>query len=198
MRVIGITGNYGSGKSSITNMFGDNAVKINLDEIGHKVLQEPNIASQVSSKLGFGYYEGYLDPRIIRDDVFNDYGKLKMLQDITHPRIISLFKEEIKKQAKNHKSNLVIFESAILYESKLDKQCDSVIFVDTNTLIRYYRVRTKRSIGWDMLKKIDGSLMDRSHKVLVADHVIKNNLPFYISKNVLQYQVDKIIGETKC
>ena len=120
--IIGITGSFGSGKTTVANMFKNYGFKvINADKIYHKKFYKNN-ALKNKIKKEFGT----LDRKKIKKIVFDDSKKLKKLNAIAHPTIIKTIKKEIKR-IKNKK---IIVDVPLLFESKIEKMFDKIIVVD--------------------------------------------------------------------
>ena len=147
MRVIGLTGGVGSGKSfaaQLLNKICQGELLI-TDELGHKVMEKHTTAYQQIVET-FG--TTILDEKenIIRDRlsklVFASQEKLDALNSIIHPAVKAYLRDYIDKRRK--KEGIIILESAILYETDCDKFCDEVWFVCVSEEIRIERLMTGR------------------------------------------------------
>jgi len=121
---VGLTGNIGSGKSTVANLFNqyEDVVIHNSDDLAKKVISIPD--GQEFLRNAFG--EEYLDFKKLSELVFNDDNSLKLLEEYSHPIVCSWLKKNYKK----NKINLL--ESAILFEKGLNKWCDEVIYVSSS------------------------------------------------------------------
>ncbi|MCH8329330.1 MAG: dephospho-CoA kinase, partial [Nanoarchaeota archaeon] len=89
--IIGITGSFGSGKTTVANMFSKYGFKvINVDKLYRGIYNKNNsLKNKIKKEFGT------INRSEIKKIVFNDYNKLKKLNKITHPIIISEIKKEI-------------------------------------------------------------------------------------------------------
>jgi len=89
--IIGITGTFGSGKTTVANMFKKYGYKIiNVDKLYHSIFKNNDM---LKNKIKKEF--GTIDRNRLKKIVFNDSKKLKKLNGITHPIIISSINKEI-------------------------------------------------------------------------------------------------------
>lgn len=140
--VIGITGKYCSGKDTAVK-FLKNAgfTEINVDKIGHEVLDEK---SGIIIKL-FGSSMLTDDHRINRRAlgkiVFSNKNKMKKLESLLHPEMVSRVEKTIKEV-----NSKTVINAAILFKMGLDKLCDAVICIKTPFLMRFFRALKRDSL----------------------------------------------------
>lgn len=154
MKVIGLVGGIGSGKSTVARIIGgrDGAVVIDADRLGHEVLRLDEVKTLIRAEWGdvpFGN-DGEIDRRKMAAIVFSDTpesrANLEKLIAISHPRIAELLKSQIH-IAKIRNSKLVLLDAPLLLEGDWDRFCDRIIFVDSPEHIRIERVMKR---GWTM------------------------------------------------
>lgn len=194
MLTIGITGQYGSGKSKITRIFNQNGFKIiDLDKIGHKVLKASNIKKSLIKKFGHSIIVNKeIDRKTLRNIVFSNYSNLQKLNKTIHPKLIKLLKLEIKKY-KNKKCKFLIIEAALLFELKCEKLIDIIITVSTLKIISYIRILFNKKIPYKEFNKIYNSQMNLKIKKQRSDYIINNNFNIIF----LKQQVLKLISYFK-
>ncbi len=152
MRIIGITGGVGAGKSAILDYLREkhHAVVIEADKVGH-LLMEPGGACYDSIVEKFG-------SSILNDDrtihrgklgtiVFADAALLDELNKIIHPKVKAHIVSEIAKERAYHRAKLFVIEAALLLEDHYDAICDEIWYIDTNADIRAERLKASR--GYD-------------------------------------------------
>lgn len=152
MKVIGITGGVGAGKSEILQYLKVNhkAIIVEADKVGH-MLMEPGGACYYSivEKFGSSILNG--DQTINRGKlakiVFSDESLLEALNKIIHPRVKAHIVSEIAKERAYHRTNLFVVEAALLLEDHYDVICDEIWYVDANPEIRAKRLKESR--GYD-------------------------------------------------
>src|SRR3989338_3448534 len=113
--ILGITGIFGSGKTTVSNMFRKHGFEIiNADKLYHGIYNK-NKALRNKIKKEFGT----LDRNEIKKIVFNDSQKLQKLNKITHPIIINSIKKEINKIKQYNKEAEIIVDVPLLFEAKM-------------------------------------------------------------------------------
>ena len=128
MIVVGLTGGIGSGKTTILKMFQALGIDCYIADIEAKKLMNSSKKIRIKLIEEFGnetYISEGLNRSYIAKIVFEDPERLKILNSIVHPRVRKHFKKFVKKAT----SSYVIYENAILFESKGDKKCDYIITV---------------------------------------------------------------------
>ena len=152
MKVIGITGGVGAGKSEILKYLKEKhgAVVIEADKVGH-LLMEPGGACYYSivEKFGSSILNG--DQTINRGKlgkiVFADEGLLAELNKIIHPRVKSHIVSEIAKERAYHRTKYFVVEAALLIEDYYDVICDEMWYIHTDASVRAERLKETR--GYD-------------------------------------------------
>ena len=147
MKLFGIVGGIGSGKSTASALFRQfGATVISADEIGHQVLRLPDVKQAVRERWGATVFEdnGEIDRRKLATVVFADEKELSYLQSLTQP----LITEEVNRQRGEHERNgvqLCLLDAPLLLESGLEHIVDLLIFVSTPVEVRWNRVKDR---GW--------------------------------------------------
>ncbi|WP_299440527.1 dephospho-CoA kinase [uncultured Aquimarina sp.] len=173
MKVIGLTGGIGSGKSTVAKMFAKLGVPIYIadDEAKKMMNEDVNIKNQIKDLLGTkSYIKGELNRPFIADKVFNDKELLGKLNAIVHPAVATHFIAWKNEQ----KSNYVIKEAAILFENGGYKQCDYTVLVTAPKETRIERVlKRDNTTKSQVLARLKNQWED-SKKIPLADFVIIN------------------------
>lgn len=174
MKIIGLTGGIGSGKSKVLNEFKSFGVTCyEADKVAKKLMiNDQDLANKIKSIFGSDVYHGNeLDRNKLANLVFNDETKLASLNAIVHPRVASDFKLFKSKQ----KGPYVIKEAAILIESGAYKNCDLIILVTSPKSDRLKRVIKRDGISEkDVMDRMRSQWEDEK-KIPFADFVIENN-----------------------
>lgn len=145
MKVLGVTGGIGSGKTTVCGIFKTLGVPVfSSDEVSKDILFTPNIRKEVEKLFGNQVlYNGVLSKQKLAKYIFSNEDALESLNQLLHPKVSEAF-ETWKKHQKN---NVVIKEAAILFESGGDKSCDYVlnVFCSEQERIRRVLLRDDRS-----------------------------------------------------
>jgi len=143
--IIGLTGYYCSGKSTVEKILYDDYrfFIVDLDKLGHLVLREES--EKLASIFGNDILNknGEVDRKVLGSIVFNDENKLKLLNDFVHPLIIDKVKTIIDGEENN-----ICINGALLFETGLNEYCNKIIVVDSFLILRILRgmKRDKRPI----------------------------------------------------
>jgi dephospho-CoA kinase len=129
MRVIGLTGGIGTGKTAVAKLLEEKgAVLLNADLIGHGIYVPGKPAyDEIVEEFGRGVLaeDGTIDRKKLGPIVFADAKKLARLNEITHPRIAAEIKERLAELEKEGVAVAVI-EAAILFEAGWEVLADEV------------------------------------------------------------------------
>jgi dephospho-CoA kinase len=178
MKVFGLTGNIGSGKSTVAGMF---------RQAGIPVLDADRIAREVTAPGGrahdgvvreFGreilLSDGTIDRRKLADIVFSDPSRRSRLEALTHPAILEAMKEALDALSREGRPAAVV-EAALIHESGAKGLFDAVISVrcDEETLLR--RLLARGGISEEQAMARLRAQMDAERKAERSDHVIDNS-----------------------
>ncbi|RZS92600.1 dephospho-CoA kinase [Aquimarina brevivitae] len=175
MRVVGLTGGIGSGKSTVAKMFESLGVPVYIaDERAKKLMNtQPNLIKQLKELLGEKAYDANgLNRAYIAQKVFTDKALLQQLNNIVHPAVADDFKVWVENQKTS--TPYVIKEAAILFENGGYKNFDFTILVTAPEESRITRVMKRDGVTrQSVLDRIENQWSD-SEKVVLADIVISN------------------------
>lgn len=141
MKIVGITGGIGSGKTTVCKEFAKLGVPIYYaDDEAKNLYANPAIQKKVTQLFGEGLIEnGNVVRAALADIVFNDREKLQMLNNLMHPAVKQHFEEWVAKQS----SSYVIKEAAILIETGGHNNCDFTLLVTAPKQVRIDRVKQR-------------------------------------------------------
>ena len=175
MKIVGLTGGIGSGKTTVANFFSSyTGVAIYIADVEAKQLMSSSVVIKEKLIQNFGersYTKGRLNRKYIADTVFNDKERLTQLNAIVHPEVRNHFQNFIKN---NSQKEYIIYENAILFESKSNLFCDIIItvFAAINTKIKRVISRDKSSEK-EVLNRMKNQWKDNK-KMLQSNYVICN------------------------
>jgi len=142
MKVVGVTGGIGSGKSVVCRIFETLGIPVfDSDAIARSIISdEATVREKIKLLLGEGVYNGLVPDRsAIAALVFNDPQKLTALNAIIHPKVAEAF----DRWKAERDAPFVIREAAILFESGSDATTDLVITVSAPETLRINRVAVR-------------------------------------------------------
>ena len=173
MKVVGITGGIGSGKSTLRKWFASQGIPcFDSDAVGKELLNT-SLKDQLIEKLGAAFYkeDGTLDRGQLAQLVFNNQNALEKLNTIVHPAVSYAF-EQFK--LKNKGAPFVIKEAAILFESGAFKSCDAIILVCAPKEQRIQRVMERDHSTKEAIQARMKHQWSDAKKVELSDYVIQN------------------------
>ncbi|HNW99052.1 MAG TPA: dephospho-CoA kinase [Bacteroidales bacterium] len=191
---VGLTGNIGSGKTIVSNIFKVLRVPVyNADLRARVIMEKPEIINKISVLLGNEILDenGIPDKKKIAAIVFNDKSKLEKLNHIIHPLVIADFEKWIKEQSG---TGYVIMESAILFETGYNELFDKIIFISAPETLRVKRVMMRDGVNAVSVKSRIKQQLPEKNKISKADFVIVNNERKLLIPQVLK--VNKEITES--
>lgn len=176
MLKIGITGNIGSGKTTISRLFELLAVPVFYADDHAKQVMTADALLVAGIKQAFGN-EAYLDDgtlnrKHIAGIVFNNEAELQKLNALVHPAVFRAFDNWIL-QYKG--TPYVLKEAAILFESGSYKDCNYNIIVTAPTQMRIERVMLRDGITRAEAESRNARQMHQEEKQQLANFVITNN-----------------------
>lgn len=173
MKVIGLTGGIGSGKSTVAGMFAELGIPVYIADTEARALTNRSkiIRRKLTQLLGpETYKEGQLDRKFVADIVFNDPKVLQQVNAIIHPKVAAHFKRWLRKQHAPY----VIKEAAILFENGGYKQCDKTILVIAPAATRIQRVMARDGSTKEEIESRIKNQWPDSEKCKLADIIIEN------------------------
>tara|TARA_B110000285_G_scaffold143335_1_gene160134 strand:+ start:40 stop:621 length:582 start_codon:yes stop_codon:yes gene_type:complete len=173
MKVIGLTGGIGSGKTTILKWFETQNIPCFESDAVAKTLLNSSLKSRISKIFGNNIYNssGILNRKKLAARVFNNPKELAKLNVIVHPAVENAFKDF---KQKHKEDSIIIKEAAILFESGGYKNCDAIILVIASEESRIQRVLKRDKIKKkDIETRIRLQWSDDKKKVL-SDYLIQN------------------------
>jgi dephospho-CoA kinase len=182
--IIGLTGGIGSGKSMVAKIFGMlGCALFNSDEAAKKIYFDPAIKMNVTALLGKEVYlsDTELNKTVIGSKIFGDTQLLHQLNAIIHPAV----KEEFRKFIVSNKGKIIIKETALLFEAKIESEVDKIVLVAANDDLRIKRVMHRDGLSEpDVLRKMKSQL-PQEEKIKRSHFVIYNNEEEFLITQVL-------------
>jgi len=186
--VVGLTGSFGSGKSTVAGIFKKmGACIIDADSLAHECLRPGSAAyKKIISIFGKGMLRrnDTIDRSKLGDAVFNDHQLLLKLNSIIHPEVIC----RIRRRVRAAKSGLIVLDAPLLIEAGLHKEVNKVVVVAANQNNQINRLKRRCSLSRAGILKRINSQIKLKKKISLADFVIDNNGSFQRTKK----QVDEI------
>lgn len=148
MKIIGITGGIGSGKSCVLTIMEEtyNVVICQTDVVAHRLQKkDEECYRKIVEEFGNAILgeDREIDRKKLGGIVFHDVDKLQKLNEIVHPAVKIQVKEEIE-EARKKNCKIFLIESALLLEDHYEEICDELWYIYANETVRRERLKTSR------------------------------------------------------
>ena len=180
MKVIGLTGGVGAGKSTVLSVLDrhDYIRVIEADKVGHLVM-EPGTQGydRVCGRFGTGILraDGTIDRGLLAGEVYADKTKLRDLNAIIHPAVKKYIRQEIEKAKSDGNIKIFVIEAALLIEDHYEEICDEFWYVYADIDARMKRLKDSRGYSGEKTKSVmDNQLPDEAFREKCA-RVIDNS-----------------------
>ncbi len=151
MKIIGLTGGIGSGKTTVVGFFRELGVPVYIaDDAGKRLMNSSmEVRKHIIDLLGpESYQNAHPDRKYIASQVFNSAEKLEKLNQIIHPEV----EKDFKNWRLSQNAPYVIYEAAILFESGGYKKCDAVILVTSPQQLKMERLQKRDQSSIDEIE----------------------------------------------
>lgn len=193
MKVIGLTGGIGAGKSTVTDF---------LKQKGYTVIDADAIAHQITEKgtdtlkeiaLHFGpdilREDGSLDRKKLAAIVFSDQGKKTQLEQLTTVEVVNIIKKRLDDLREEEKYDIIFVDAPLLFETGADKLTDLVWLVDANLEARISRVMERDRASREAVRHRIENQMGSEEKKKLSQEIIDNSK----GKEELYQQVERLL-----
>ena len=179
MKIIGITGGVGAGKSTVMDYLSQthDAYVIQADKVGHLVMEpEGSCYQDVIALFGRQVIKNdkTIDRRQVSDIVFGNELMRQSLDDIIHPAVKRYIIEEIERKRAGG-CRLLIVEAALLLEEHYEAFCDAVWYIHTDKEVRIGRLMESRGYSRAKAESIIASQASEEFFREHADYIVVNN-----------------------
>ncbi len=193
MKVIGVTGGVGAGKSEILNFIADNwnATVVEADEVGYLVMKPgKSCFAPIVELFGPGILQedGTLDRTKIAEMVFEDKELLDKLNAIVHPAVKKYIRKAIEREKENE-TDFFIVEAALLIEDKYDEICDELWYIYADEETRTERLMKNRGYSEEKVKSIFANQLSEDEFSDHCDFEIDNSGDFEDTKEQIMQRM---------
>jgi dephospho-CoA kinase len=175
--IIGIAGGIGSGKSFVAQLFADEGcLVISSDQQVSDVYRDPHVLQMLREWWGDQAInqDGEINRSFIASKVFANPAERTRLEKFIHPLVAEARDRLMAAKADDPKIRAFVWDTPLLFETGLNKDCDAVVFVDAPLEVRLARVQKTRN--WDEAELIrrENSQWPLDKKREIADYVVSN------------------------
>jgi dephospho-CoA kinase len=187
MLKIGLTGNMGSGKTTVSKIFEILGIPVFYadDEAKKVMVTDQILINAIKSAFGaISYFDdGTLNRKHIASIVFNNDTELKKLNSLVHPAVFRAFDEWLKNF---DDVPYVLKEAALLFESDSYRFCDYTIMVQAPLDTRIKRVMKRNGLTLNEVERRNSNQFSEEKKTQLADYIIKNDDTQLVIPQVLE------------
>jgi dephospho-CoA kinase len=195
LKVLGLTGGIGSGKSTVAGLISGLGVPVlDADQLAREVVApgQPAHAEIAAAWPGVIDPYGKVDRKRLADIVFADHAAKARLEGITHPRIQALAEQRFAElAAKGHP--LAIYEASLLVESGRYREFDGLIVVTAAPETQLERALARGGLTPEEAQRRIDAQLPLLAKVKVATHLIDNDGDLESTKT----QVERLVAGLK-
>ena len=181
MLLVGLTGNIGSGKSTVAQMFSERgATIIDADILARRAVEVGTAAyGKIVARWGARVLapDGHLDRAAVRRIVFADHDQLEELNQIVHPEVERL-RVRLIDQARRRGDQVVICDIPLLFERHMTDRFDRIVLVDASRALRLERLVKDRDLRETEAMDMIAAQMPAALKRARADYIIENDGTF--------------------
>lgn len=178
MKIIGLTGGIGSGKSTVTDyLIARGFPVLDADKIAREiVLPGSEMLIQLTSVFGKSILmqDGSLDRKKLGNIVFSDPEKKKMLDGLMHTRILELIHDRILQYREETVHKLIFIDAPLLFETGLDKSVSEIWVIDVDEETRIKRIMERDGLKREDIAMRISNQMTRDEKNKRADVILDN------------------------
>ncbi|WP_422360492.1 dephospho-CoA kinase [Reichenbachiella sp.] len=186
MKIVGITGGIGSGKSTVCRIFETLEIPIYQadDRAKHLMQNEPDLIKNIKAAFGSeAYQNGELNRPFLAKAIFSDPNKTAQINALVHPAVGKDFKQWQSQQ----QAPYLLKEAALMIESGSYKQLDFLINVFASIETRIQRVQKRDpQRSEEEINGIIDKQVSEERRVELADAVIDNDGKHLIIPQVLE------------
>ncbi|HON04957.1 MAG TPA: dephospho-CoA kinase [Candidatus Ratteibacteria bacterium] len=188
---IGLTGIFGSGKSTVCKFFREKGIPvISCDFIVSHLLRTKRIRKKIEEEFGKDYFfeDGKLNKRKLAELIFSSADARKRLNSIIHPEVFKKLEEKLDTYKRNSKIAVVV-EIPLLFETRSENLFDVIVTVSAP--YKVIKKRLEKKYSHQEIEKRIKSQMPLKKKEMLSDFIIENSGSLKDTKK----QINKIIED---
>jgi dephospho-CoA kinase len=171
MRILGLTGSIGMGKSTTAKLFAEAGVPVyDADAAVHKVY-EGEAAPAIEAAFPGTTVDGRVDRAKLSAKVVHDQAAIKQLEQIVHP-MLGASRKKFLEEAEASGAPVVVMDIPLLYETGGEKRVDAVVVVSTDAATQRERILARGTMTSEALDAILARQLPDAEKRKRADFVV--------------------------
>ena len=193
MRIIGLTGGIGAGKSTVSDYLRNKGyVILDADQIAHEITEKGSpVLKKIAETFGAEMImdDGNLDRKKLASVVFSNQEKKEHLEEITTKRVVEIIGERLDELRQHGNYDIIFVDAPLLFESGADKLTELVWMVTADDEVRIARVMERDHASREEVVRRIANQMDNHEKIRRAQEVIDNSQ----GKEELYQQIEELL-----
>lgn len=178
MKVVGLCGQSGSGKGTVSSLFAElNVISIDTDKVYHNIISTDSECTRELIEFfgdGIAQHPG-INRSALRKIAFSSSESLSALNRITHKHILSTVRREIERIKSENTVDGIIIDAPLLFESEFDKECDATLAVTSDLEKKITRIIERDTITREQaIARLSSQ---------IPDEVLKSKCDCFIENN---------------
>lgn len=193
MKVIGLTGGIGAGKSTVSDFLREKGYLIlDADAIAHELTAKGSpVLGEIAEAFGQEMIlaDGSLDRKRLASVVFSDKGKKARLEDLTTKKVVKIIAAEVVELRKASRYDIIFVDAPLLFEAGVDEMTDFVWMVTADDEVRITRVMQRDDADRESVMRRIANQMDNTEKIRRSHEIIDNSR----GKEELYQQIEHLL-----
>lgn len=187
MRVIGLTGSIGMGKSTASSMIKGFGIPVHdSDQAVHKALAIDGPALRaIRQRFPEAYQRGFVDRKALGKIVFNDDAAITDLECILHP-IVKRDRLRFLKRCRSQQISLAVIDVPLLFETGIHQECYQTIVMSAPSSVQARRVLSRSGMTVEKFQAVKSRQMPDIEKRKLGDIIIPSHLGRRLTINKLK------------
>lgn len=173
--IVGLTGGIGSGKSAAANFFQNEGITvIDADDLSREVIEQDTPGfEKIVDCFGSAIIDsdGSINRAFLRQEVFDDEKKKKLLESIIHPLVRDLMIQKIAAS----QSPYSIIMVPLIFETNSMNNYNRILVIDCDPIVQLERAMLRDKNSKIQIQKIIDSQCSREERISIANDIIPNN-----------------------
>ena len=199
MKVIGLTGGMGTGKSTVSDYLKKKGIPIiDADQIAHDLTKKGSLVlEEIRKILGENVFlpDGNLNRKAVGQVIFQDKEKLRQFEEITTKEVILRCRAAVEAYRKEGEQDVVVIDAPLLFECGFQRWTDENWLVNADLTVRIGRIEKRDGLSKKEILDRISHQMETEKKEALADHIIDNSSDLEWLYRQIDFLLERIKNE---